>query len=391
MSKDYQDLIGLVPPAAGAVIDWDKILQSRFGAYLSKMAETPQNPAWHSEGDVLAHTKLVCENLIIMQEWKGLERRKREELFIAALLHDIGKTVCTRLENGEYVSPNHSAIGAGMVRTMLWKEFCICGSDEAQQFRECVCSLIRQHTRPVNTYFSDSPEYQAVRLSSIGELVRDFSCELLCVLTEADIRGRKSDDAKELSERLGYFKEVALEAGCYKEYLRFPSSFSRYAYLSGRNILPGQELYNDTWGTIILMSGLPGTGKDTYIKENYPGLPVISLDSLRKEMKISPTDEQGKIVQAAREQARVFLREKQPFVWNATNISPLIREKTIELCMDYKAMVKVVFLEAPWDEMLDRNQNRKDAVPQRAIEKMLDKLIPPDLSEAHEVEWVPQT
>lgn len=64
-------------------------------------------------------------------------------------------------------------------------------------------------------------------------------------------------------------------------------------YLSGRNVVPEQPLYDDSWGEVILMSGLPGTGKDTWIMPNRLHMPVISLDDIRREIKIKPTDGQG--------------------------------------------------------------------------------------------------
>jgi hypothetical protein len=71
---------------------------------------------------------------------------------------------------------------------------------------------------------------------------------------------------------------------------------------------------------VILMSGLPGAGKNTFIKKRYPDRPVISLDNMRTERGTSPTDKtgNGQIIQEAKEQARVYLRRKESFVWNAT-------------------------------------------------------------------------
>ena len=381
-------LTSLVPSTGELTVDWGLIMESELSSYFHLMSKTPQNPEWHGEGDAWSHTKLVCECLIKSEAWQGIERRKQEELFIAALLHDIGKITCTREENGVPASPNHTSVGDRMARTILWKDLGLSGTFELQQFRETICSLIKHHSLPFHFYDEKAPEHTVIRIAAQGILVPDFSNELLSILVEADIKGRISNDIDRRLEHLWFFKEAAKESNCLTHPITFPSPYSRYAYLTGRNISPGQELYNDTWGTVILLAGLPGTGKDTYIKNVYPELPIVSLDALRQKMKIPATGAQNKIVIAAREQAKVYLRKKQPFVWNATNITPMIREKQIRIFMDYKAAVKVVFLETPWDEMLRRNQCKKEAVPESAIENMLEKLIPPNLSEAHEVEWI---
>ena len=45
-------------------------------------------------------------------------------------------------------------------------------------------------------------------------------------------------------------------------------------------------------------------------------------------------------------------------------------------------------LETGWEENLRRNAARADAVPERAVEAMLGKLVPPQRWEARGVDWV---
>ena len=114
---------------------------------------------------------------------------------------------------------------------------------------------------------------------------------------------------------------------------------------------------------------------------------MVSLDVLRKEMHISPKEEQGAVVNAARERAKEYLRKKQPFVWNATNLTPSVREKLIHLFENYHAAVRIVFLETQWEEELRRNQSRKEEVPASVIRRMLRSLVVPERFEAQYVEW----
>lgn len=151
--------------------------------------------------------------------------------------------------------------------------------------------------------------------------------------------------------------------------------------------MPDQSLYDDTWGEVIMMSGLPGTGKDTWIQHNLSHLPMVSLDEIRKELKIKPTEPQGAVIQKAQERAKEFLRKKQPFVWNATNITKDTRQKQISLFERYGASVRIVYLETEWNTLLKRNGSRADEVPENAIERMLAKLVLPTPQEAKLVEW----
>lgn len=137
------------------------------------------------------------------------------------------------------------------------------------------------------------------------------------------------------------------------------------------------------------MSGLPGTGKDTWIDKNLAELPMISLDDIRREHHISPKAEQGYVANIAREQAKEYLRKHQPFVWNATNITSQMRESLVSLFETYKARVRIVYLETTWRNQYERNNQRESAVPNNVVESMLGKLVPPEAHEARLTEWIP--
>lgn len=88
------------------------------------------------------------------------------------------------------------------------------------------------------------------------------------------------------------------------------------------------------------------------------------------------------------ELAKEYLRRHQPFVWNATNISQTMRQQLVALFESYKARVHIVYLEADWRTLLERNNAREEAVPQSAIETMLGKLELPEVHEATHVDWI---
>ena len=131
-------------------------------------------------------------------------------------------------------------------------------------------------------------------------------------------------------------------------------------------------------------------GKDHYIKQRYKDYPVISLDDIRRKHKLDPLDKAatGWVVQEAQEQARAYLRKGAPFVWNATNITAQMRSQLVALFASYKARVKIVYIETGYKEWIMQNKAREYALPQSALDKMLNKLEVPQLHEAHEVEYV---
>ena len=139
-----------------------------------------------------------------------------------------------------------------------------------------------------------------------------------------------------------------------------------------------------------MLSGLPGMGKDSFLRKNYPDLPVVSLDDIRRKHKLNPEDSSatGWAVQEAKEQAKVFLRKGQPLAWNATNITRQMRTQWIDLFVSYKARVKIVYIETSYKEWLRQNSNREYPVPHAVLMRLLSKLEVPSVTEAHDVQFV---
>ena len=139
-----------------------------------------------------------------------------------------------------------------------------------------------------------------------------------------------------------------------------------------------------------MLTGLPGMGKDHYIQSLKTDIPVVSLDAIRRKHKISPTDKSGngQVVQMAKEEARSYLRKGQDFIWNATNITQQMRWQLIELFISYGAKVKIVYIEKPYDVWRKQNRGREYPLPENVLDKLLMKLEIPQLTEAHEVEYI---
>lgn len=257
----WMELLALVPEPPGWSIDWSAWKASVFQPFFAKMAATGQNPGWHGEGDVWIHTQMVCEELAAMRSFRALSKRRRQEVFLAALLHDIGKIVCTKLEDGCLISPNHTVTGAKMAREFLRN---VCGPGSTQdgiEFRETVCSLIRYHSVPVHILDQKEPELKILKIAANGELMKDFTMDLLCILEEADMRGRIHEDVERSVETVRLCAGLAEELGCRKAPFSFPSPYAEHAYLSGRNLALGQDLYDDTWGRSFSCPVFPAPGK----------------------------------------------------------------------------------------------------------------------------------
>lgn len=388
MIDKLKEILNLFPKSKDDKIDWNLLKKTTLSPIFLKMAETQQNPEYHSEGDVYTHTKMVCESLISDNEYWELTAKEREILFLASLLHDIGKIKCSKLEDGKIVSPRHAKTGAVMARELLWREYGLCGTKEKQNMRESVCAFIKYHSYPPFAITNNNPNHKMLKVSYQVKLATCFSIRKLCILERADVKGRIGASVSDYFEKIEYCRLLGEELGCLDKPYSFPNAYTARAYFKNDSIQPNYEAFNDTWGEVILLSGLPGTGKDTFIKNNYPSVPVITLDQIRIEKGLSPVGNQSEVVSIAKERAREHLRRKQSFIWNATSINEQLRSALISLFESYGARVKIVFLETEYQEQLRRNSSRKSEVPTQAIEKMLSRLEIPEANEAQAVEWI---
>lgn len=94
-------------------------------------------------------------------------------------------------------------------------------------------------------------------------------------------------------------------------------------------------------------------------------------------------DNQGNVVQLARERCREFLRAKTPFAFNATNILKQTRQRWIDLLADYNAQIEMVYIEPPFERLLRQNKGRKNPVPEKVVRKLAAKCEPPTRPECH--------
>ncbi len=348
---------------------------------LNVLEKVEQNKVYHGEGNVLNHTKLVCKELINLFEFKALTTKEKEILFLASLFHDIGKSICAIEYDGVITSPKHAVKGEIIARSIFYKNYDFIDFNT----REQVVKLIRYHGFPPFFVDKHNPEKYLFEISQVVNL------KYLYILSKADCLGRicSYKDKNNLLDNIEMFKVIAIENDCFDKPKSFPSNLSRFEYFrkEDRNIT--FEAYDNSNCEVILLSGLPASGKDTWINENNINLPVISLDNIREKNNIKPTDNQTKVINEAREMAKVYLRNKQSFIWNATNITKDIRKKLIDLFTNYNAKVKIIYLEVPYKELIERNELRKNhaPVPIHAISNMIDKLEIPSVIEACNIEY----
>jgi predicted kinase len=372
----------LCPYGPTWTVPWERI-HDAF-AWIRRLDGVPQDPIHHAEGDVAVHTRMAAEALTGLPEWRALPADDRVRLFATVLLHDVAKPDCTQhTPEGRITAHGHSRRGDLIARRVLWQ----IGAPVA--WREHVAALVRHHQVPF--WALERPDLESIALR-VSLVARNDD---LALLATADILGRVCADTAQVLDHIGLFREYCAELKVADRPWPFASDHARFAYFRRSRSTehfrtprrdPAYAAYDDTTCTVTVLSGLPGVGKDTWIANHRPELPVVSLDALRHELGVDPTGDQRAVSTAAYERARVHLRARRSFVWNATNISRQQRDLCIGLAANYHARVEIVSLEAPEDLVRARNRSRPAPVPETVLDRLIAKWEAPDLTEAHTVQ-----
>lgn len=362
--------------ARGRDLDWRACCEAIEA--LRALDSTPQDPVHHAEGDVGTHTRWVIECLREDAYFQQASEDRQWVMFMAALLHDIAKPATTVVDEatGRIRQPGHSRRGAVDARVLLWLGGC------PWELREAVCRLIAVHQQPFflwSSHQGTAPEF----------VVRKLSWELcwaeLLTLARADMRGRMCENQQSHLDDLALAEELVREEGVWEHPRRFADAYTALRYFRGAVVHPDHALHAPEGSQVTVMCGLPATGKNHWVSRHRPHWAVVSFDDVREALGLAHGENEGRAAHHAFDRARELLRERQPFVWNATHLSQSMRGKTLDLLFNYGAQVEIVHLEQPLPELLRRNQRRDTTLTNAALLRMLHRWEAPLPTEAHRV------
>lgn len=365
---------------ADGTVDWAAI-EEKF-PYVADMAACIQDPVYHAEGDVLTHTKLVMAELLQDDEFHALPPKRRNALALAVLWHDVAKPETRvevfdeELDRIRVSHPHHAAKGAMHAWRDLWH------AGVHLDVRRAVFALVLGHQQIFRVLQNPDPRLALARLSTLGSVFE------LTMLAKADNRGRICPNKRVAEDEMDLVRIAAEENGCLHCQWPFASDQARLRFARGIKDSLFFEPQPPKGSRVIILSGLPGAGKDNYVRTALKDYAHVSLDQTREERDVGPTDNQGQVIQATIEACRTHLRAKRPFVFNATNLTRLQRSKWASLAIAYDAHVSIHALDTSEIRLRKNNRERKDSVPDAVIDRLIGKWEPPTPLEAHSVMWI---
>lgn len=122
----------------------------------------------------------------------------------------------------------------------------------------------------------------------------------------------------------------------------------------------------------IMVVGLPGSGKSTYVEQNYSGYSIHSSDAIREELSgdVNNQEINTKVFNTLHKRVKDDLIKGKSAVYDATNISWKRRKAFLQEISSLICFKKCLIIVTPFEVCCTRNQSRERTVPDSVIERM---------------------
>lgn len=150
-------------------------------------------------------------------------------------------------------------------------------------------------------------------------------------------------------------------------------------------------------GILIVMSGVPGSGKSTRakrmmqddIKNGYEAV-IYSADDIREELfgDASVQDDGYKVFKILEERVEAALKEGKRVYYDSTNRYSRGRKALVKKFKPFADKIICVRMNPPKEVAMDRNKSRSRVVPDDVMERYFDSISMPSKKEGFDMVYI---
>ena len=130
---------------------------------------------------------------------------------------------------------------------------------------------------------------------------------------------------------------------------------------------------SNNWPSLLMLVGLPGSGKSTYIKNHFnQNLHVHSSDDIREELSgnVNNQDINKEVFELLHKRVKDDLKNGISCVYDATNLNWKRRKAFLESLKGIDCFKVCHVIATPYEVCLEQNNSRDRVVPEEVIERM---------------------
>ena len=179
---EIEKLIFAPRPSIGFALAMTLGVVEKLFPELQALVGCPQEPEWHPEGDVWAHTLQVVDEARARVD--DLPRPQQIAIMLGAVCHDFGKPATTGVIDGRIRSMDHEE--QGVAPALVFLDRLNVRSVDGYDVRHQVVGLVAQHLKP-GMWFKVRDQ---VSDGAFRRLAQKVDLELVARLAKADCLGR---------------------------------------------------------------------------------------------------------------------------------------------------------------------------------------------------------
>ena len=325
---------------------------------IQQLRETPQNPRYHAEGSVYNHTLLVLSQFEEHHKQFSLSERDHQALYLAVLLHDVGKPVVTRWVQGRWSARGHEAAGVPIARDFLLGR----PEVDASQ-RQRILSLVRYHSAPLQMGLRGASLHQYKQLATRVDL------RLLGQFAWFDLHGRICVDQDQVYAIIDEFlteivPRVEYEMGTFAEIQERYRSASHQrknalwqslqqdnSYLLEKLLLVSQDKgANSPLFEAVVPVSPPFARLNEYLAERFKG-----YERFQFELPETPMDNhhlRSNLLRTARHFVSVFGKEGKNLLIEGPWMEEAFRNNLLSTIRQQGGAIRLLMVEGKMDEFV---------------------------------------